>query len=141
MCFQRSLKALSASANLTLHITILLSMAFSPGAGQVWSGVTPLPGYVPERGTKEGGKLQLVQEILGGREGGGGKARNCIGTSIKPIYFCFWNGCGGQWWELPDPLELSRVESIPVFPSQEWKVSIPSMTHFGIKVEWFLNLV
>lgn len=47
-------------------------MAFSPGAGQVWSGVTPLPGYVPERGTKEAGKLQLIQEILvGGKEGEG----------------------------------------------------------------------
>lgn len=95
----------------------------------------------PRKGNQGSWKTSACPGNLGGREGGGGKAGNCIGTSIKPIYFCFWNGCGGQWWELPDPLELSRVESIPVFPSQEWKVSIPSMTHFGIKVEWFLNLV
>lgn len=95
MCFQRSLKALSGSANLTLPITILFYMALSPGAGQAWSGVTPLSGCAPERGTKEAGKLQLVQEILGRRGEWGGKAGNSIETSIKQIYFCFWNGCVG----------------------------------------------
>lgn len=134
-CFQRSLKAVPGSANLTLHITILFHMAFSPGAGQVWSGVTPLSGCAPERGAKEARKLQLVQEILGGSEEWGGKAGNCIETYIKEIYFCFWNGCGGQWWQLTDgkawayqsrkypSIPLTGVESIPAFNDMGWNKS------------------
>lgn len=102
MCFQRSLKALLGSVNLILHITIPFHMAFSPGAGQVWSGISPLSGRAPKKGAKEDEKLQLVQEILGGRVEQGREAANCIETFCKQMYFCFWDGCGVRWWELPD---------------------------------------
>lgn len=110
-------------------------MTFSPVAGQVWSGVTPLSGCAPEKGAKEAEKLQIVQEISGRREEQGGKSGNCIETSIKQIYFCFWNGCGGFWRELRGgkdwtywsgkypSIPLTGVESIPAHNGTVWNKS------------------
>lgn len=66
--------------------------------------------------------------------------RNSHLADIFLLFFeWLWRIVVGTAWQ--EGLGLTGVESIPVFYSLKWKVSQPTITRLGIRVECFLNRV